>query len=185
VDRNQSLQIVAARQISGSAPLTLRALTGEPDEMAALQRVLEAAPRYFHTVTGLPPGRAEAQSAFTALPPGKDYDDKRVWGLYAGDEMIGCADVIRDYPARGKAMIGLLLLTENWQRRGLGRAFALLLEQVIAQWPEITTLRIGVIDRNEGALVFWRKVGYVETGEVKTSDQGYGGRVMVLEKLLA
>ena len=47
----------------------LRLLTGRAEEMTALQRVLEAAPTYFATVTGLPPGPAEAQSTFTALPP--------------------------------------------------------------------------------------------------------------------
>ena len=165
--------------------LTLRALSGEPDEMAALQRVLEAAPTYFHTVTGLPPGSAEAQSTFTALPPGKDYDDKHVWGLYAGDEMIGCADVIRGFPVRNKAMIGLLLLAENWQRRGFGRAFALLVEQIIARWPEIAMLRIGVVEQNVGALAFWRKLGYVETGEVKATGVGVHRNIILLEKPLA
>ena len=150
--------------------------------MAALQRVLEAAPTYFQTVTGLPPGPAEAQSTFTALPAGKHYDDKRVWGLYAGNEMIGCADVIRGYPVRDKAVIGLLLLAERWQRRGFGRAFALLVEQMIAVWPEIATLRIGVVEQNVGALAFWRKLDYVETGEMKTAG---GGNVIVMEKPLA
>lgn len=152
--------------------------------MAALQRVFEAAPAYFETVTGLPPGSAEAQSTFTALPPDKSYDDKFVWGLYAGERMIGCADVIRGYPVRAKALIGLLLLAENWQRKGFGRAFALLLEQVIADWPEIPTLRIGVVDRNVGAIAFWRKLGYRETGEVKRSPS-FAGNVVVMEKALS
>jgi hypothetical protein len=119
VDRNQS------------GPLTLRLLTGQRAEMAALQRVLEAAPAYFLTVTGLPPGDAEAQSTFSALPPEKTHGDKFVWGLYAGESMIGCADVIRGCPVREKAVIGLLLLAEPWQRRGQGRAFAPLIEQAI------------------------------------------------------
>src|SRR6266576_3626504 len=174
--------IDASLHMSSAAPLTLRLLTGKADEMAALQQVLVAAPTYFHTVTGLPPGPAEAQSTFTALPPGKDYDDKRVWGLYARNDMIGCADVIRGYPMRDKAVIGLLLLALHWQRRGFGRAFALLVEQVIAAWPEITMLRVGVVEQNVGALAFWRKLGYVETGEVRRAAER---DVIVLEKPLA
>jgi RimJ/RimL family protein N-acetyltransferase len=170
--------------MASAAPLMLRLLTGKADEMAALQHVLESSPAYFHTITGLPPGPAEAQSTFTALPRGKGYDDKRVWGLYAGDDMIGCADVIRGYPVRDKAIIGLLLLAEPWQHRGFGRAFALLVEQMIAAWPEITTLRIGVIEQNVGALAFWRKLGYIENGEVKSTDRSYAGKVVVLEKPL-
>lgn len=165
--------------------LTLRLLTGEPPEMAALQCVLEAASAYFETVTGGPPGGAEAQSTFTALPPGKNYQDKFVWGFYEGDAMIGCADVIRGYPVREKAVIGLLLLAQPWQRRGLGRAFAVLVEQAIAAWPEIRCLRIGVVASNEGALAFWRKLGYRGTGEIKPAGPDFVREVIVLEKPVA
>jgi RimJ/RimL family protein N-acetyltransferase len=164
--------------------LTLRLFTGQPAEMAALQCVLEAAPAYFQIVTGMPPGQAEAQSTFTALPPGKSYDDKFVWGLYSAEAMIGCADVVRGYPIPPKAVIGLLLLAETWQRRGLGRAFAILLEQAISAWPEISTLRIGVAKANPGALAFWRKLGYRETGEVKQEPPEFVSDVLVLEKPL-
>jgi len=150
--------------------------------MAALQCVLEAAPAYFHTVTGTLAGAAEAQRTFTALPPGKTYADKFVWGLYEGEVMIGCADVIRGYPVREKAVIGLLLLAEPWQRRGLGRAFAALIEQAIAAWPEIRRLRIGVVASNEAALAFWLKLGYRETGEIKTAGPEFVREVIVLEK---
>jgi RimJ/RimL family protein N-acetyltransferase len=164
--------------------LTLRLLTGQRAEMAALQRVLEAAPAYFLTVTGLPPGNAEAQSTYTALPPEKTDEDKFVWGLYAGASMIGCADVIRGYPVREKAVIGLLLLAEPWQHRGLGRPFATLIEQAICAWPEIERLRLGVTASNTTALSFWRKLGYRETGEVKSPPPGMVAEVHVFEKPL-
>jgi RimJ/RimL family protein N-acetyltransferase len=164
--------------------LTLRLLTGAPAEMDALQRVFEAAPGYFHAVTGLPPGEAEAQSEFTALPPGRSYDDKFVWGLYRGDEMIGCADVLRGYPDPSRAVIGLLLITERWQRQGLGRAFATLVEQNIAAWPQIERFRLGVIASNPGALAFWHRMGYVETGEVKPTAPPFRAEIIVLEKPL-
>jgi RimJ/RimL family protein N-acetyltransferase len=160
-------------------------LTGEPAEMAALQCVLEAAPRYFETITGLPPGGAEAQSTFTALPPGKTYDDKRVYGLYAGDAMIGCADVIRGYPVAHKTVIGLLLLAQPWQRRGLGRAFERLVVRTFSDWPEITTVRIGVVATNEDALAFWRKLGYRHTGEARAAAPPFVADVIILERPIA
>jgi len=164
--------------------LTLRLLTAERADLDALQRVFEAAPGYFEAVTGGPVGKAEAQSELTSLPPGRSHDDKFVWGLYRGDEMIGCADVLRGYPDRPRAVIGLLLLTEHWQRQGLGRAFARLVEQTIGGWPEIERFRIGVISTNPGALAFWRKLGYVETGEVKPGAPDFRGDIIVLEKPL-
>ena len=166
------------------AALTLRLLTGHPVQMAALQCVLEATPGYFQSVTGRPPGQAEAQSLLSALPPDKGYADKFLWGFYCDEALIGCADVIRGYPVPEKAVIGLLLLAEAWQRRGLGRAFALLLEQAIAAWPEITTLRIGVVKTNTGAHLFWRGLGFAETGEVKQGGPEWVSDVRVLEKPL-
>jgi GNAT superfamily N-acetyltransferase len=165
--------------------LTLRLITGEPGGMAALQAVLEAAPRFFERTTGASPGRAEAQSTVTALPPGRSYDDKFVFGLYADDVMVGCADVIRGWNPPHKAIIGLLLLAEPWQRRGLGRAFAALIEQAIAGWPEITTLRIGVSTNHDEALAFWQRLGYRETGEIKPKAPPFVADTLVLEKPLA
>jgi len=162
--------------------LTLRLLTGERAEMETLQHVLEAAPGYFAAVTGRPPAKDEAHSELTSLPPGRSRDDKFVWGLYRGDDMIGCADVLRGYPDRPRAVIGLLLLTEQWQGQGLGRAFAQLVEQAIGGWPEIERFRLGVISTNPGALAFWRKLGYVETGEVKPGAPDFRGDIIVLEK---
>jgi RimJ/RimL family protein N-acetyltransferase len=165
--------------------LRLARITGAPGEMAALQAVLEAAPRFFECTTGLPAGAAEAQSEVTALPPGKTYDDKFVWGLYADDAMIGCADVVRGWNTREKAIIGLLLLAEPWQGRGLGRAFAALVEDAVAAWPEITTLRLGVVATNHDAHAFWRRLGFRETGEVKTATPPFVADIVVLEKPLA
>ena len=165
-----------------SNALILRLLRGEPAEMAALQCVLEAASTYNQSVTGAPPCGALAQSIFTALPPEKTYDDKFVWGLYAGHAMIGCADVIRGYPVRDKALIGLLLLAEPWQRRGLGRAFAILVEQAVVTWNEISTLRLGVAVSNPGAYIFWHKMGYLETGEIKRAGPDVIVDMIIMEK---
>ena len=172
MDRNQS------------GALTLSPLTGLPAEMRALQRVLEAARSYYLTVTGQPPGRAEAQSTYTGLPPDKTYADKFVWGLYAGESMIGCADVIRGYPSLEKAVIGLFLLAQPWQGRGLGRAFAALIEQAIGDWPEIACLRLNVAVSNSGAEAFWHKLGYRETGEVRPAPPGFIAAMRVMEKPL-
>jgi RimJ/RimL family protein N-acetyltransferase len=182
VDRDQGGALIAT---SDPALLALRLLTGESTQMAALQCVLEAAPAYYRITTGAPARGALAQSVFTALPPDKTYDDKFVWGLYANDAMIGCADVIRAYPTQDTAVIGLLLLAEAWQRKGLGRALAMLVEQAIATWPEITTLRLGVVRRNVGALTFWRKLGYRETGEVKPPGHDVAHEVLVMQKSVA
>lgn len=147
--------------------LELRLLKGDPAEMAELQRVLEGAPRYAERTTGNPPGAADAQSTFTALPPGTDYADKFVWGLVLGGSMIGCADVVRGWPTADTALIGLLLLEDPHTGMGLGRAAYQAVEREIQRWPEIRTIRIAVAATNGEVLPFWRKMGFAETGEVR------------------
>jgi RimJ/RimL family protein N-acetyltransferase len=83
---------------------------------------------------------------------------------------------------RDKAVIGLLLIAEAWQRRGLGRAFERLVVQTLGDWSEITTVRIAVIETNAGALAFWRKLGYRETGERRPASPPFVADAIVLEQ---
>jgi hypothetical protein len=105
VDRDQGGTLSA----SGIAALTLRPLTGSTAQMAALQCVLEAAAGYFQILGGAQPGRAEAQNLFSALPAGKGYEDKFVWGLYSGAAMIGCAETGEVKPAESTGVVVAVL----------------------------------------------------------------------------
>lgn len=147
---------------------SLRLLHGEPDEMAALQRVLEAAPAYAERVTGAPPGRADAQSTYSVLPPGKGYEDKFVLGIEHDNRMVGCADLIRGYPDDDVALLGLLLIAEPFERRGIGAAAYGPIERCVRAWgPGCTRVRIGVVMTNASVVPFKTKLGFVPTGEVK------------------
>ncbi len=94
-----------------------------PGHMAALHRVFAAAPDYCSRVIGEVPALAEMTSP--ALPPGKSAADHYFFGIYLDNEMVGCADILRGYPDRKTAYLGLVLLAESHQHRGLGaQAFA-------------------------------------------------------------
>jgi RimJ/RimL family protein N-acetyltransferase len=142
-------------------------LAGEPREMDDLQRVLTSAPEFSRLVMGVPAGPAEAQSTWSGLPEGKGYDDKFVFGVYAGDEMVGCADVIRAFPDATTAHIGLLLIVEAYQGRGLGAAAYRIIESYARDWPGCLRMRTGVVRTNARVLPFWHAMGFAETGETK------------------
>jgi GNAT superfamily N-acetyltransferase len=169
-----------------TGPIELRQLSGESHDMADLQRVLEQAPRYAQLVTGSPPGRADAQSTFTILPHGKSYADKFVFGAYVSSQMIGCIDVIRGYPRPNTATIGLLLIAEGFQRKGIGSGAYRSLEAVIRSWRTCTTARIGVVATNSQVLPFWESLGFVPTGERRTYEYGpIHSEIIILSKDLA
>jgi uncharacterized protein len=166
--------------------VTLRLLEGGATEMAELQRVLEAAPTYAQLVTGSPPGPADAQSTYTILPEGKSYEDKFVFGVYLGSAMVGCIDLIRGYPDPQVAHLGLLLIAEPFQNRGIGRSAYRLVEEYIRALGGCSTVRAAVVRTNEAVLPFWHKVGFAPTGEVKPYRySNVVSEIIILAKRLA
>lgn len=169
-----------------SSEVSLRLLTGEPREVADLQRVLEGAPTYASLVTGLPVGADDAQSTFTALPPNRTYADKFVLGIFADDEMIGCIDLFRGWPVPTTAHIGLFLLAEHAHGKGYGRRAFTELVEFIRAWGTCQRLRAGVVATNARVLPFWERMGFVRTGEVKPHRQGtVVSDVIIFERSLA
>lgn len=147
--------------------VSIKLLNGEREEMTELQRVLESAPDYSQRITGVPPGKADAQSTFSALPEGKTYEDKFVYGVYASGEMVGCIDLIRGYPNEPTAFLGLLMLSEHVQRQGIGAIAYQLAEKEMLAWKTCNKIRLAVVKANDIVLPFWKKQGFRETGEIK------------------
>jgi RimJ/RimL family protein N-acetyltransferase len=152
--------------------VTIRELKGDPSEMAELQRVIEEAPTYAQLVTGVPPGRADAQSMYTVLPEGKSYEDKFVFGIYRGSEMVGCAEMIRGYPDATTAFCGLLLVSEKHRRQGIGRRAFRLLEEFVRDWRTCSRIRLGIVRANDGVIPFWKRLGFEPTGETRPYRYG-------------
>ena len=165
--------------------VALRLLSSDPAERVTLQHVLEGAPGYAQRVTGAPPGAAHAQSTFTALPAGKTYADKFLFGIFAGNEMVGCIDLIRGYPTANAATLGLLLVAEQHQGMGIGRRAYALLERFASRWGNCDVIRLGVVMTNAEVLGFWRKLGFSETGETKPYNHGsVCSQTIIMEKPL-
>jgi GNAT superfamily N-acetyltransferase len=166
--------------------VTIRLLEGERSEMEDLQRVIEEAPTYAQLVTGVPPGPADAQSTYTILPEGKSYDDKFVFGIYHGGKMVGCADLVRGHPTPRTAYLGLLLISEKHQRRGIGRVAFRLLEDFVRSWGTCDRIRLAVVRTNAQVVPFWEALGFDATGEIKPYRYGSVASESVLfEKRLA
>ena len=80
-------------------------------------------------------------------------------------------------------VLGLLLFAEDAQGRGHGRRVVAQVERLVAGWPGMVSLRIGVVATNAGGLAFWRKMGFAETGEAVQQPQNIAP-TLILEKPL-
>ena len=143
-----------------------------------------AAADYNLLVEGVAPTAWHIDDFFTSLPPGMHAADKFTVGFYADDRIKGIAEVVRGWNAPHKAIIGLLLLTPASRGRGLGQNAVEAIEAMAQTWPGVDTLRIAVIDNNDAAFVFWRRMGFTETGERRPIEAPYRGAKVVLEKTL-
>ena len=165
--------------------ITLRRLSPTAEAIGLVQSVIDAAPEYSELTCGSPPAPDSATLIFEALPPGKDHRDKFVFAVYRDDQAVGVVDLVRGYPSPAKAMLGLLLIAESCQGCGIGRDAYYLVEQVARQWPEIRSVRIGVVEANSKVLPFWHRVGFMATGEAKPyADGSVISQVLVLERAL-
>jgi GNAT superfamily N-acetyltransferase len=154
-------------------------------DLAQLQKVVECAPAYWLRISGKTAGPDASTATFHALPDGKTYADKFVLGIFWQDRMIGCADIIQGFPNESTVMLGLLLLSESHQGRGLGRVAYSELETLIRSWSGIQTVRIGVIGTNDIVLPFWKSLGFVETGVRRPyQENGIVSENIILEKRL-
>jgi ribosomal protein S18 acetylase RimI-like enzyme len=164
--------------------MIIRQLHDSAQNRLALQNLLNATPDYYLAVTGKVAASNEAENEFTELPSGVDRADQFVFGIYIDDTLIGCAGGLRGFRTANKAMLGLLLIAEPYQGCGHGARAYVELEKIIMRWPNIDTVRLGVIETNTQAFPFWRKMGFVETGERKPKTPPYIADIIVMEKFL-
>jgi GNAT superfamily N-acetyltransferase len=166
-------------------PLTLQVLGDTPSNRAQVNAVLQAATDYHLLVEGRAPTAAHVEEFFTDVPPGYDLKAMAPLGFFVGDEMVGVGGVLRGWNTTNKCIIGLLLFAPQWRRGGCGRQALALIESLVRSWRGYDTLRVAVVATNDDALVFWRKVGFVDTGEIKPAYGPYVANIVILEKPLA
>lgn len=132
-----------------------------------VQKILAAAPLYSINVSGEVAGSDAGKETFTALPANFERSKKKVIGIYLDQELIGVIDFLIGYPTPEKAYIGLFLLNEKYQGQGLGSLAYAVWEKNLVNFPQLTMIRIAVVESNFDAFKFWQKLGFKETGERK------------------
>ncbi len=153
--------------------IRLERLISNATDIERLQKLFELAPRYAEVTTGGSISATAAKEALEALPPGKLQKDKFVFGAVTDDNILmGCADLIRGYPAPSVAYVGLLPINEQWENREFGAEILRQIEAIAVGWAVCTKLSLAVVQTNERALRFWSRQGFQATGEVKPYAAG-------------
>lgn len=136
------------------------------ESVARVQKIIEGAPTFTMNTEGQKRDPDYARRALQALPPGCNTSQKYFFVIKSSEVEVGVADLIQDYPSKGTALLGLLLVMESWQRKGLGRAAYFLLENFATVSLSASKIRLAYIDSNP-VCAFWEKLGFKPTGETK------------------
>ncbi|MEQ1519465.1 MAG: GNAT family N-acetyltransferase [Usitatibacteraceae bacterium] len=164
--------------------LAMQILSETPEHRRIVDAILQAATDYHLLVEGAPPNETHVDEFFHALPPGYTTEDLFPLGFFAGAEPVGVGGVLRHWNAPNKAIIGLLVFAPQWRGCGYGHSAVRQIESLARSWPGIDRLRVAVVGTNADALRFWRKVGFVDTGEIKPKYGTYVDDILILEKPL-
>ena len=151
-------------------------------DVASLQALLESAPGYYRvTQDKLPPPTA-ATDLLGAVPHGRSQADAWVIGFFLAGDLVGCAGLVRGYPTKEAAFLGLLLFAESHQGQGYGVAALTQTDAVARSWG-CEKLRLAVIETNVRARSFWRREGFVEVAREPVA--GFSGDAVVMQRRLA
>jgi GNAT superfamily N-acetyltransferase len=155
-------------------------------EAPQVQALHERAADYVHRIWGQAPDPATGVEFFERLPPGRDRAHKHTFGIFEGDAMVGCIDLVRGWPDAVTAVIGLLLLEPAARGRGVGRLAFEAIEAQARAWPEITQLRAVVVESNDVARPFWEHLGFRANGQTRPHQAGtVTSRAVVLMRSLS
>ncbi len=154
--------------------LKMRDIT--PQDYPAALLVYRQAPDFMVRLSGYAPEALNLalveQEAAEARAHGARYA-----GLFlrARETLIGLA-VFEPSGYKGErttAWVALLLLAEPYQRQGYGAEACRLLEETAFADAGVRRIRLGVLVNNEGALHFWRRMGYRRQGGVVQAADGH------------
>jgi GNAT superfamily N-acetyltransferase len=153
------------------------------DDLPQLQALLENCSEFLEFQDGRQLSPSAAREQFEDRPPGAAPEAKTLFGVF-GDEicgLVGIIDLTLDHPDARTAHLGLMLMDPNCRGRGAGsRAYV-----QVEEWARIRgagKIRLGVLAGNDGAMRFWKRAGYLATGE---TGQYRSKPYSVLEKQIA
>lgn len=146
----------------------------------ALQRLLDRSTEFWELCEGAPPAPDAAAKEIDSIAPGKTLDDTLCFAVYEGEAMIAFVNLARAFPKPTEWWLALLLLDPEHRRRGLGvQVHREIVDFVAAQGA--TQLWLAVLTKNEPALRFWTRMGYIERErQIRRVENGYEAEVILM-----
>jgi ribosomal protein S18 acetylase RimI-like enzyme len=130
------------------------------EQSEPLQRLFEECADYAMIVEGEGVSPTAAQDIFKSAPEGRSLTDKFLYGLMDRKGiMVGVLEGLRDYPDEATWWIGLLMLSPEVRRGGLGRKVVEGFSEYVRS-EQGKAIMLGVVEQNQAAFLFWQRLGF-------------------------
>jgi GNAT superfamily N-acetyltransferase len=160
--------------------LSMRLITRESSEYYEdVFGIFRETASYMELIEARLPNQQDVEDFFVGLRPGKDLTEKSTFGFFIESEMVGCAETMRGYPAPDSVWIGLLLITQPHQGKGLGKKALALLIETMSGWGYLQ-VQLGVVATNLAGYSFWSKNGFRELRRVV--NHRFIGAMIIMER---
>ncbi len=140
-----------------------------------LQELCEACSDYHELAEGQPTSKTAGREIFLDAPKGKNPEDKMILGVYVQKaeckELIGVIDSLNDFPESGTWFVGLMMLIPSHRKYGIGEK----VYKEYIKWANqngAKKIRIGVLQENDNALKFWKRMGFKVVKKIDNYQSG-------------
>ncbi len=147
-----------------SKPGHLRFRLAAEENIEEVFELFQKSPDYFLKIEGMAPTREIARREILDVPEKKNSSYYKEFLIIEHEgQNIGCLDLHVNHPEVGMTYLGMLVLDDKFQKRGLGKKCYALLEDYVRRALECSKIRLG-ITRDQTTQGFWKKMGYFENG---------------------
>jgi len=150
-----------------------------PADAASFLTVFRGTPSFVYPTGGREPTDEEVFAMMCKVPKGRTSEDVFTHAIYADGVLCGCSVTVRAFPNPQSAYLALLLVVEATQGKALGARVLRHIESEVKSWG-CSALSAAVDSRNERALKFWLREGFVE--QFRKEAHGFMGHAVGIEK---
>ena len=99
------------------------------------------------------------------LPPGCNVEQKSYQGFFSnGNDLVAVLDLVRGYPDKTCAFIGLFMVDSAWQGKGIGSSLVARTVESL-RMDGFQRMRLAYVAGNEQSRRFWEKCGFAAAGD--------------------
>lgn len=129
---------------------------------------------FFETLTPNWSDEYTGEKLLNTLPLGVKPQDRQLWGIFDGDNLVAIVDLIANFPVKNTWSLGHFIIDKNYRLKGLGLYLYSHIEKYVRLNSNCESIRIIVQTSNTVAMQFWKRNGFES---VKLVKQKIAGRI--------